>query len=148
MCRRFVLFFGTALFTLPLYAAEQAEKATVPHMSNTALGTGALIQTVLVLLLIVGMIFGLSWLVRRTGYAAGAGKGMVKVLGGVSLGPRERAMILQAGDTRVLVGVAPGRVQTLCLLPSAPDDRTGIPEEKPFASQLDSALEEAESDGG
>lgn len=139
-----VLFLGTALFTLPLYAAEQA----APHLPDTALGTGALIQTVLVLMLIVGLIFGLAWLARRTGYAAGAGKGMVKVLGGVSLGPRERAMILQAGDTRLLVGVAPGRVQTLCLLPSAAGDRTEAREEQPFSSQLDMALGEAESDGG
>jgi flagellar protein FliO/FliZ len=148
MCRRCLLFLGTALFTLPVCAAEQAEKAAVPHLPGATLGTGALIQTVLVLLLIVGMIFGLAWVVRRTGYAAGAGKGMVKVLGGVSLGPRERAMILQAGDTRLLVGVAPGRVQTLCLLPPATGGDAESQEGKPFSSQLDAALEEAESDGG
>ena len=148
MCRRFVLLFGTALFTLPLYAAEQSEKAAAPHIPSTTLGAGALMQTVLVLLLIVGLIFGLAWVVRRTGYAAGAGKGMVKVLGGVSLGPRERAVILQAGDIRVLVGVAPGRVQTLCLLPPATDGGAESQEGKPFSSQLDAALEEAESDGG
>jgi flagellar protein FliO/FliZ len=148
MCKRRFPLIWLMLFALPLYAAEQTGPEGAPHIPKSPLGTAALLETVLVLILIVGLILGLGWLVRRTGYAAGAGKGMVKVLGGVSLGPRERAVVLQTGDTRLLVGVAPGRVQILCLLPSVAADGGGSAQEKPFASRLETALEEAESDGG
>ena len=60
----------------------------------------------------------------QTGKLPVAGKGMVTILGGVSLGPRERAVVLQVGDARLLVGVAPGRVQTLHVIEGSHDQIT------------------------
>ena len=76
------------------------------------------------LLLILALIIGLGWLVRRYGRLPMAGKVLVTILGGVSLGPRERAVVLQVGDARLLVGVAPGRVQTLHVIESSDDQIT------------------------
>ncbi len=76
------------------------------HLANTAIG----------LVLVLALIVGLAWLLRRIGGLPHAGKGAVTVLGGISLGARERAVLLQVGETRLLVGVAPGRVQTLHVL--------------------------------
>jgi flagellar protein FliO/FliZ len=44
------------------------------------------------------------------------GKGRVNVLGGVSLGAREKAVLLTVEGRRLLVGVAPGQVSTLMVL--------------------------------
>jgi flagellar protein FliO/FliZ len=109
--RPFTLHLLIAGLLCPLLAGAEAEQHT-----PSPLGAGALIQSAGGLLLILALIFGLAWLLRRFGRLPQAGKGMVSVVGGVSLGPRERAVILQVGDTRLLVGVAPGRVQTLHVL--------------------------------
>ncbi|MCB1870474.1 MAG: flagellar biosynthetic protein FliO [Gammaproteobacteria bacterium] len=80
------------------------------------LSGSALTETAFGLIVIIALIFVLSWFFRRFGKQAFTGKGMVSVIGGVSLGPRERAVLLQVGDSRLLVGVAPGQVRMLHVL--------------------------------
>ncbi len=131
-----------AAFSLPLWAAEPKSGAgAATQLAPSALGGGVLLQTVLFLVLIVGLIVGLGWIVRRMGGMTAGGKGLVSVVGGVSLGPRERAVIIQAGDTRLLVGVAPGRVQTLCVLDSADDEKESPPQSgEEFKERLETEL--------
>jgi flagellar protein FliO/FliZ len=75
------------------------------------------------------------------GHTPIGGKGMVTVLGSVSLGTRERAVVVQSGDTRLLVGVAPGQVQMLCMLESSGGD-SATDNSGEFARKLESAVEE------
>ncbi|MCP5443455.1 MAG: flagellar biosynthetic protein FliO [Chromatiaceae bacterium] len=114
------------------HTAWAAWAGVVPSLSGAAtdensvlnpaspLAGGALTETAFGLAVVVALIFALSWLFRRFGKQALTGKGMVSVIGGVSLGPRERAVLLQVGGTRLLVGVAPGQVRMLHEL--GPDD--------------------------
>ena len=55
----------------------------------------------------------MAWLMRRMGSMGGLTSSNLKVLGGVSVGQRERVVLVQAGDTQLLVGVAPGSVRAL-----------------------------------
>jgi len=134
MARYLVLSVLATVGLLPLRAlaagnSDQAELAASP------MGSGALFETMIGLIVIIALIFGLGWLFRRFGKLPIAGKGLVSILGGVSLGPRERAVVLQVDGMRLLVGVAPGRVQILHVLNDGPDHGDG------FSEQLDSAIE-------
>ena len=99
----------------PMLCGAAPQSDTTSGVPASPIG-GALMETAIGLLLVLALILGLAWLLRRFGKLPLAGKGMVSIVGGVSLGPRERAVILQVGETRLLVGVAPGRVQTLHVL--------------------------------
>lgn len=68
------------------------------------------------LALVVALIAGLAWVLRRLGGVPAAGRGPLQVLGGLSVGARERVVLLRVGDRQLLLGVAPGRVQTLQVL--------------------------------
>ncbi|HEB95923.1 MAG TPA: flagellar biosynthetic protein FliO [Sedimenticola thiotaurini] len=118
---------------LPLTAIAAGD-TDKPGYAAPDLGTGAMLETLGGLLVIIGVILALGWLYRRFGRLTPAGKGAVSILGGISLGPRERAVLLQVEGTRLLVGVAPGRVQTLHVLEG--EAAAG------FERQLDAALEE------
>jgi flagellar protein FliO/FliZ len=91
-------------------------------------GAGGMVQVVLGLLLVIGMIVGVAWLTRRFGNFQADASGALRVIGGLSMGPRERVVLVQVGDRQLLLGVAPGRVSTLHVLdqplvplsPSAP----------------------------
>jgi len=124
----------TLLFPPLLFGAESASRAT-----PGVVGAAPIAQVVVVLVLLVGLILGLAWLLRRFGGARFGGEGPVRVLGGVSLGQRERAMLLQVGETQLLVGVAPGRVQTLYILqePVTLDTRGG----ERFSDRLAAAMQ-------
>ena len=69
--------------------------------------------------------------------------GPVRVLGGVSMGPRERVVLLEAAGERLLVGVVPGRIQTLHVL-GADAGSERDPADAPF----ERALADASAGGG
>jgi flagellar protein FliO/FliZ len=95
---------------LGLPSAALAAKTPEP---STALG---MTQTLFALALVVALIFALAWFVRRIGGAPGAASGAIRLVAGLSVGTRERVVLVQVGSTQLLVGVAPGRVQTLHVL--------------------------------
>jgi flagellar protein FliO/FliZ len=78
---------------------------------------GGLLQVVLALLLVLGAIMGSAWLLRRFGPTQMGQGGALRVLGGVMVGQRERLMLVEVGDTWLIVGVAPGRVTAVHSMP-------------------------------
>lgn len=106
---------STAAFSGPALAAAQdggGAGASVP----TGLGAGYLVQLTLALALVVAAIVVAAWLLRRVTRLQSSAGGALQVLGGLSMGPRERVVLIQVGETQLLLGVAPGRVQTLHVL--------------------------------
>lgn len=89
-----------------------AETASISPGFNAVAGGGGLTQMVFGLLVILALIAGVAWLMRRYMPLRG-GEGAIKVVGGLALGSRERMVLVEVGGVRVLVGVAPGRLQTL-----------------------------------
>ena len=79
-------------------------------------GAGGMAQVFLGLLLVIAMIVGVAWLARRFGNFQTTANGGLRVVGGLSMGPRERVVLVQVGDRQLLLGVAPGRVSTLHVL--------------------------------
>lgn len=102
------------------------------RLIESPLSSANLVETGLGLLFVLVVMLSIAWLVKRYVQVPGIGKGQVQVLGGVSLGAREKAVLLSVDGKRLLVGVAPGRVQTLAELgeQQTTDD---------FAGQLQSA---------
>ncbi|MGH8809782.1 MAG: FliO/MopB family protein, partial [Noviherbaspirillum sp.] len=67
----------------------------------------------------------------------------VKVIGGVNVGSRERILVVEVAEQWIVVGVAPGRVNTLSTLPrqeiAAPDS---APAAKNFSTWLKQTIEQ------
>lgn len=75
-----------------------------------------MLSVLLALLAVLATIAVLAWALRHLLRVGTGGEGLVQILGSTSLGARERVVLLQVGDDQILVGVAPGRVQTLHVL--------------------------------
>lgn len=78
---------------------------------------GAAFQVFLALGLVILAILGAGWLLRRFGPAQLTQGGAMRVLGGVMVGPRERLVLVEVGDTWLIVGVAQGNVSAVHSLP-------------------------------
>ena len=136
MLRRLPLLLSGLFASRLLPAAEAvADKLAV---QNSPLGSGTLLQTAGGLLLIIGLILGGAWLFKRYGNLPIGGKGVIKVLGGASVGARERVVLIEVENVRLLLGVAPGHVRTLHRLPL--DERSfrhamNLPQEAPQAEE-------------
>lgn len=106
-------------FAETLLAAETARQGGAGR--TPPLGGENLLQTTGGLLLILLLIIGGAWLFKRYGSLPLGGRGVVKVVGGVSVGPRERVVVVEVEQRRLLLGVAPGQVRALCELSAAGD---------------------------
>jgi flagellar protein FliO/FliZ len=85
--------------------------ASVPVSGVTGVG-----QVTLALCIVLGAIFLCAWLARRMRNISSGRAGAVNVVAEVRLGPKERAVLLQVGNTQLLVGVAPGQINALHVL--------------------------------
>lgn len=105
------------LFSETLLAAEPVQKG-LGVKATSPLGAESLLQTTGGLLLILFLIIGGAWLYKRYGNLPMAGKGLIKVLSATSVGTREKLLLVEVDNVRLLLGVAPGQVRTLYELPS------------------------------
>lgn len=80
------------------------------------LGTGV-VQMVLGLAVVLALILGSLWLLKRVTGGQGAPGRLLRVVAGTAVGPRERVVVVEVDDTWLVLGVAPGRVNALHSLP-------------------------------
>lgn len=119
---------GTAVLAAPLTAGA-ADLNAVNHAARIAsgvgagtavpsLGVGAVLQTLVGLAVVIGLVFACAWLARRFGWQPSARGNIVRTIGGVSLGGKERVAVVEIGDTWLVLGAAPGSVRLLHTLPA------------------------------
>ena len=76
------------------------------------------VQILISFLVVIGFIFVMAWLVRRTGrFGYGTGQ-VIKIISSISLGMREKILVVEVGGENIVVGVAPGQIRTLHVLDS------------------------------
>lgn len=90
--------------------AHTATPATPSYSGSTA---GSLASMAGSLVLVLALIFAFAWLMRwMQGARQSRGTGL-RVEGGVQVGAKERVVVLQAGETRLLLGVTAQQVSLL-----------------------------------
>jgi len=94
------------------FAAVETEKNKVAstlsseHVLNWSFG----------LIVVLGVFFTCIWFLRKMGALPVNSKTGLRVIAGLSLGMREKLILVQVGDKQLLLGVAPGRVNNLLVL--------------------------------
>ncbi|AOJ08316.1 flagellar biosynthetic protein FliO [Burkholderia mayonis] len=122
---------GLAAFAIGAAAlpASAADMNAVNHAASIAsgvgvgsaapsLGVGAVLQTLVGLAVVIGLVFGCAWLARRFGFQPSRRGGALKVVASVAVGGKESATVVEIGDTWLVLGVAPGNVRLLHMLPA------------------------------
>jgi flagellar biosynthetic protein FliO len=75
-------------------------------------------QVTLALLIVLGVLFAAAWGMRRFKVFTQKGQTALEVVQGISLGPKERAVLINVQGRKLLLGVAPGCVNLLLELPA------------------------------
>ncbi|MEY4719485.1 MAG: hypothetical protein RL563_2103 [Pseudomonadota bacterium] len=95
--------------------AESAE-TEVAKAHASPLSQFDVLQWLLALMAVLAIFAGLVWLVRKTGALSLNNKNQLAILGGLSLGVRERLVLIKVGDQQLLLGITPGRMEKLLVL--------------------------------
>ena len=96
-------------------AVTAAQPVAANAMSPAA---GSLLQTILALTFVLALLGGLAWLMKRFGPRSHVGTVPIRLVGALSLGGRERIMVVEVGNQWIVVGASPGRVNALATMPA------------------------------
>lgn len=102
-----------AMTALPVQLAGAARQSTQLATHSPGLSSADLLQWASGLSIIIVLILLCAVFLRRFGQVSSPGGSRLKLLGGISVGTRERVVLVQAGKQQLVLGVAPGRVETL-----------------------------------
>ncbi|HEX8602232.1 MAG TPA: flagellar biosynthetic protein FliO, partial [Pseudoduganella sp.] len=97
-----------------------------PAMPAAPSAAGSLIQTVLALGFVLAILVGLAWALKRFGPRNVTGGNTVKLVGALSVGARERILVVEVGEQWIVVGASPGRMNALATMPRQETDPAGL----------------------
>ena len=83
--------------------------------------TENMLQIVSSLFLVLIVIGALAWILKRFGIGTPTSSGPIKVIATTGVGQRERVVVVEIENTRLVLGVAPGRVNVLHCLNESPE---------------------------
>jgi len=125
-----------------VYSETEVKTATKVLVKPVVPQAGeSLISVMFSLILVVAIIFLIAWSMRRMGGKVFKTNSAIKVISGISMGSREKVVLVQVGKQQLLLGVAPGRVQTLHVLQDPVEsDVSDNDSDGSFASRLKSIV--------
>lgn len=104
-----------ALATPLALAADGAPLLAAGGAGATDLA-GASLRMVAGLAGVLALVIGAGWLLRRLRETTPGRSGLIEISSGISLGAREKVVLLRVGDEQVLIGVTPAGMRTLHVL--------------------------------
>lgn len=103
----------TTTWTLATEKTARFADPTMAAAERSVTSSGGLLQIFFSLLIVLGAVFVVAWVVRRMKVTHRSRVGHLKVIDEVVLGDKERAVVLEAEGTRLVLGVGEGRVSLL-----------------------------------
>lgn len=103
-------------FIRPLFAVlGLAPSLALAQMSQAASfdDSSSPFRVVFGLMIVLGVIGAFAWLMKRFNHSKIGGHSVAKIVGGVSLGSRERLVVVELAGHWIVAGVTPGNINSL-----------------------------------
>lgn len=97
-------------------ACHAAIGSELPKQPTRVVDSGDIAAWGIGLLVVLSVFFLCAWGVRKLGGLTVGGSAKMRMVGGLSLGMREKVILLQVGEKQLILGVTPGRIETLLVL--------------------------------
>lgn len=88
----------------------------IPKQTVRSVSSGDMLNWSIGLLMVLCIFFLCIWGMRKLNGISVNGAEKMRVVGGLSLGMREKVILLQVGKKQLILGVTPGRIDTLHVL--------------------------------
>lgn len=129
---------GVLLILPALASAAPAAAQAEPAIS----ASGSLLQVFIGLVAVLLLIAGTAWMAKRLGVAQVGASSVLRVVASTSVGTRERVVVVEVGESWLVVGVAQGSVNALMTVPKGeiqPVRASGL--NASFAARLQQMIE-------
>lgn len=120
------------LVSTATWAGSQSAPSVINHSELVKIFTG--------LLLVLFVIFLLSWLIKRFNVVQLSSSKGFNVIASMTLGPKERMLLLKVGTRYLLIGIGTSTVSTLCDFGEQMPSGFDVENKSSFADLLKSTL--------
>ena len=118
-CKSFALL--VAATVCPAWARAQAATGVSPDLSSSLAASS--IRMIASMALVLAVLGACAWALRRWRDGQNTGSNAIEIVSGVTLGSKERVVLLRVGDEQVLVGVSPAGMRSLHVVKDKPSAR-------------------------
>ncbi|MDC8445542.1 MAG: flagellar biosynthetic protein FliO [Nitrosomonas sp.] len=121
--------------------AETAQKT--PIAPESIIGADSMTKMITGLLLVLVVILVSTWALKRFSIIPAISSSYLKIVAATGVGQRERVIIVEIGETWLVLGVAPGQVTKLHTLEKTslePENKTPKRAASEFSDALDSSI--------
>ena len=105
--------------TVLLGVDMQSRGATL--IDNEGPTLSQLLELGLGLIAVLAMFVGLTWVLRRLGGSSLRKNSLLSIIAAISIGPRERLILVRVADQHLLLGVSPGNIRKLHDIEALPE---------------------------
>jgi flagellar biosynthetic protein FliO len=109
-----------ALGAMQLTAAAWSAPFAAPEQVAPSNSSSGLLRVIIALLVVLGAVIAAGRFARRMRGFSGGSNSALEVIGQLSVGARERAVLIRVGERQLLLGVAPGSVRALHVFDDMP----------------------------
>ena len=113
-----------------------ASAASAPALAAPPETGSALLQMALSLTIVLVLLVGSLWLLRRFRIGQGRPGSVLRVVASAPVGPRESVVVVELGEEWLVLGVAPGNVRLLQTRPRSTLAEDGRAASAAFATRL------------
>ncbi|HEY8036516.1 MAG TPA: flagellar biosynthetic protein FliO [Methylobacter sp.] len=111
-----------------------------PKQAVRTVSSGDMLHWIVGLLIVLSIFFLCVWGMRKLSGMTPNGAEKMRIVGGLSLGMREKVILLQVGKKQLILGVTPGRIDALHVLEGddclGKDDPVSMSMNSGFAQKL------------
>lgn len=133
-------------FASDAFSAEEISgntSSTGVNISSASMNSSYLIQLILGLVVVLVCVVVLSWFARKMNKFNASSNDSLKIISGISMGTREKVILLQAGNEQILVGVTPGNINRLHVLNEPVEDVNTVSTSKSFSNKFKKIMDDA-----
>jgi len=124
------------LFSQQIFAVELS--SNIPPVDPVS--SSYLLKLIIAMVFILLLIFGLAWIMKKMQLTQHSNNGLIQIVSAISVGQRDRIALIQVGEEQLLVGLTPGRIETLHMLKSPVKVGEAKQDNQSFSEKFNSLL--------
>lgn len=101
-------------------AADISGKSTQLAGAASPLSISYVLQIITSFIAVILFILVIAWLMKKSGRFGASSNKAINIVSSMSLGMREKIVVVNVEDVNIVLGVAPGQIRTLYVLDNAP----------------------------
>lgn len=111
-----MLWIGWCVFPAMVYAADVPANNHHIVAGDSPISFSYIVQILFSFAAVIFFILFLGWLMRKSGRFGVSGNKNIRIISSLSLGMREKIVVVNVEGINIVVGMAPGQIRTLHVL--------------------------------